>query len=241
MKGLLRRRPSGAMVVSIVALVVAASGTALAATSLIKGDSLIKKRSLSGNRLRNHTVTGTQVNLNKLGKVPNAKKADLATLATLATNASHANSATNATTATNAGQAANAANLGGQPASAYLPASALHRKFLTLNAGQPGAVLLQQGAVAEAADCTTTGAPQITGTISQASTVANWLDFSTVHPLPGLFPNDSASSTTTSTAGQSVRVEVSAPDGDALLGQAWVVVNYPVAGQCTFGAFAVSG
>jgi hypothetical protein len=93
------RRPSGSMIVAIVALVVAASGTAVAASSLIKGDSLIKKRSLSGNRLRNHTITGTQVNLNKLGKVPNAKNAD---------SASHANTANRATIATTAGTAGNA-------------------------------------------------------------------------------------------------------------------------------------
>ena len=47
-----RRRPSAALVVAIIALVVAASGTALATGRLVSGDSLIRKHSLSGNRLR---------------------------------------------------------------------------------------------------------------------------------------------------------------------------------------------
>jgi hypothetical protein len=40
MKNILRRKPSPAMVVSIVALVLAASGTAVAASKLVSGDRL---------------------------------------------------------------------------------------------------------------------------------------------------------------------------------------------------------
>ncbi|MEA2212912.1 MAG: hypothetical protein QOF83_2860 [Solirubrobacteraceae bacterium] len=76
MSNLLRRRPSGAMIVAVMALIMAASGTAIAASKLVSGDKLIKRGSLSGSRLRKHTITGTQVNLPKLGKVPNAKQAD---------------------------------------------------------------------------------------------------------------------------------------------------------------------
>lgn len=100
------------MVVAIMALVVAASGTAVAATKLVNGNKLIAKHSLSGNRLQNKTITGTQVNLKKLGTVPNAtnaKSATTATTATTATNALNAKNATNATNATNAAIAANAA------------------------------------------------------------------------------------------------------------------------------------
>ena len=50
MKALLSRRPSAAMVVSLIALVLAASGTAIAATKLVNGDKLIKKGTLSGSR-----------------------------------------------------------------------------------------------------------------------------------------------------------------------------------------------
>jgi hypothetical protein len=89
MRQLAPRRPSAAMVVAIAALVVAASGTAVAASRLVDGDSLIKRNSLSGNRLRNATVTGKQIKLSSLGEVPSANTA------------------------------ANADELGGRPASAY--------------------------------------------------------------------------------------------------------------------------
>src|SRR5579862_7723121 len=105
MRKALRRKPSASMIVSVAALVIAASGTAVAAAGkLASGDALIRKHSLSGNRLRNHTITGKQINLRKLGKVPSAKNAD---------NANNATTAVTAATATNAG---NANSLGGQPA-----------------------------------------------------------------------------------------------------------------------------
>ena len=85
-----RRRPSAAMVVAVIALVAAASGTAVAASQRVDGDSLIKKTSLSGDRLRDHTLTGLQIKLSQLGTVPSAATAK------------------------------NADELGGRPASAYL-------------------------------------------------------------------------------------------------------------------------
>lgn len=93
MKQVWRRRPSAALVVAMIALVVAASGTAIAAGHLSSGDNLIRKNSLSGDRLRRHTLNGNQINVNKLGTVPKAA------------------------TALHAG---NADQLGGKPASAYL-------------------------------------------------------------------------------------------------------------------------
>jgi hypothetical protein len=65
----------------------------VAASRLVNGDSLIKRDSLSGNRLRHATVTGKQIKLSSLGQVPSAKTA------------------------------ANAQELGGHPASAYALAS----------------------------------------------------------------------------------------------------------------------
>jgi hypothetical protein len=141
--------PSPSMVVSLIALVIAASGTAMAASKLVSGDRLIRKGSLSGNRLRSHTLSGRQINLAGLGAVPNAAHAataDNATnanhavsadTATNATKADHANNADNATSASSATQADNAnhannadhttlsdsatdaGNLGGLPPSAY--------------------------------------------------------------------------------------------------------------------------
>lgn len=72
------RSPSPALVISIIALVFAITGTAVAASKLVSGDSLIKKNSLSGNRLVNGSVTGKQINLATLGKVPNAANAETA-------------------------------------------------------------------------------------------------------------------------------------------------------------------
>jgi hypothetical protein len=105
---LARRRPSAAMVVAIAALVIAASGTAVAASRLVIGDSLIKKASLSGNRLRNATVSGKQIKLSSLGEVPSAKTA------------------------------ANAQALGGHPASAYAlgSSSVAASGLVTASAGQ---------------------------------------------------------------------------------------------------------
>jgi hypothetical protein len=68
-------RPSPSMIVALAALVIAMGGTAIAARSLVNGDRLIAKRSLSGDRLRSHTLTGKQIDLRKLGSVPTARNA----------------------------------------------------------------------------------------------------------------------------------------------------------------------
>ena len=71
------RRPSPALVVATLALIVALSGNSFADVArLVGGDKLVKKHSLSGNRLRKHTLTRTQINMAKLGTVPNAARAD---------------------------------------------------------------------------------------------------------------------------------------------------------------------
>jgi hypothetical protein len=119
------RRPSASLVVSVVALIVALSGTAIAASKLVNGDSLIRKGTLSGNRLRRHTLTGTQINVKKLGTVPRATRAKSATTAGTAGSARTAISAQTAASATNAVTAANANELGGVGPSGYLPAGSV--------------------------------------------------------------------------------------------------------------------
>jgi hypothetical protein len=106
-------KPSPAMVVAILALFVALGGTAVAKFGPFKGDKIIKVRSLSGNRLKKGTVTGQQIKVSSLPKVPSATNADNAGHASSADNAAHASSADNATHATSADQ------LGGQPASSF--------------------------------------------------------------------------------------------------------------------------
>jgi hypothetical protein len=73
MSKLSRLRPSPALVVSIVALVVALAGTAYAA-GRINGDSIVGQ-SISGHKLKKNTLNGNQINNQKLGVVPTAKKA----------------------------------------------------------------------------------------------------------------------------------------------------------------------
>jgi hypothetical protein len=82
MKRLHLRRPSPALVISVLALFIALGGTVYAA-SKINGKT-IKAGSIPGNRLKKHTLTGQQINLGKLGTVPTA------TNATNATNSSNA-------------------------------------------------------------------------------------------------------------------------------------------------------
>jgi hypothetical protein len=77
MNRLFKYRPSSTGVLAVIALVVALGGTAVAASRL-SGDKLIKVGSLSGNRLRPHTLTGAQINLNQLGQVPSAAFAETA-------------------------------------------------------------------------------------------------------------------------------------------------------------------
>jgi hypothetical protein len=61
------------MVVAITALIVALGGTAYAAQSINGGQ--IQKQSIGAGKLKQKTLTGYQINLNKLGAVPLAKRA----------------------------------------------------------------------------------------------------------------------------------------------------------------------
>lgn len=73
MKKLSRMRPSPAMVVAMVAMVVALAGTAYAAQTINGG--AIKKQTIGGGKLKKDTLTGFQINNNKLGTVPFAQVA----------------------------------------------------------------------------------------------------------------------------------------------------------------------
>jgi hypothetical protein len=67
-------RPSPAMIVALVALVAALGGTAYAAGQ-INGNA-IQKQSIGAGKLKKKTLTGYQINTNKLGVVPAAEKAN---------------------------------------------------------------------------------------------------------------------------------------------------------------------
>jgi hypothetical protein len=73
MSTLKQRRPSPAMVVAVIALIVALGGTAYAAGQINGG--AIMKQSIGAGKLKHKTLTGYQINTNKLGVVPAAKRA----------------------------------------------------------------------------------------------------------------------------------------------------------------------
>ena len=107
-------RPSPALVVSVIALVVALGGTSYAAFSVPRNSvgprqlrkgavtaAAIHNGAVTAQKIARNAITGRQINVGTLGTVPSASAAN------------------SATTAANAAQAANADNLGGNPASAY--------------------------------------------------------------------------------------------------------------------------
>jgi hypothetical protein len=94
MKGLLKQRPSPALVIAIIALVMATIGTAMAATNLAKNSvgskqlkknavvtNKIKKEAVTGAKVKKNTLTGKNINVSTLGTVPSATSASTATTA----------------------------------------------------------------------------------------------------------------------------------------------------------------
>src|SRR5215210_2067205 len=102
----IRLRPTYANVTSTLALFVALSGGAYAATALpansvgskqIKKNAVvrakIKKNAVNGSKVAADSLTGLDIRESTLAKVPSATTSDTATNATNATNATHANAA----------------------------------------------------------------------------------------------------------------------------------------------------
>ena len=130
MRKFLPGRPSPALVVAFVALLIALGGTGYAAFRLPRnsvGTTQLKHNSVTASKIRNGAVTASKINTSGL-TVPSAlhaSSADSATNASRATNAVNsthattADTATNATNATTATTAINANLLGGLPGSLY--------------------------------------------------------------------------------------------------------------------------
>lgn len=228
----LRRTPSASMVVAIAALVVALSGTAVAATSLIAGDKLIKKNSLSGNRIRNHTISGKQVNMNQLGKVPSAANADHASLAQSAANA------VNAQTAQNANNAGNAATLGGQAPSAFAAASNVTRTGIVgANVGQ-SVTLATFGPFTLTLKCTSGTGSTVESQVLASSSQAGSEDGGTT--LPNSNPVADSGTPSSSFSSQGAFLTDFLAPGSAYFGQVMAAVNSPAsASPCL--AFALVG
>jgi hypothetical protein len=85
--------PSPALVVACLALLVALGGTGYAAIKLPAnsvGTKQLKRGAVTGVKVKSNTLTGTQINESRLGRVPSAATAATATTATTATSATSA-------------------------------------------------------------------------------------------------------------------------------------------------------
>jgi hypothetical protein len=110
MRKFVLRRPSPALVVAFVALLIALGGTSLAAFRLPRdsvGSKQLKHNAVTAGKIKNGAVTASKINTRGL-TVPDALHANSADSAAHATNATHATSATNATTADTATDARHA-------------------------------------------------------------------------------------------------------------------------------------
>jgi hypothetical protein len=96
------KRPSPALVISIVALFVALGGTSYAITQLPKnsvGTTQLKKNAVTGAKVKNGSLSGTDIDVATLGMVPSATSASRADTAQTAASAGTAGSAGSAKTA----------------------------------------------------------------------------------------------------------------------------------------------
>jgi hypothetical protein len=73
MRALKSKRPSAAMVVAIIALIAALAGTAYAAKTI--NGAQIQPGTITAGKVKKKTLTGFQINTNKLGVVPSARRA----------------------------------------------------------------------------------------------------------------------------------------------------------------------
>jgi hypothetical protein len=214
MRHLLSRRPSAALIVAIIALVVAASGTAVAATKLVAGDSMIQKNSLSGNRLRNHSVYWNKIKWSSVGTVPNAQNAT------------------------------NAATLGGQAPSAFDAASNFTRTAYVNTSEGNSTTLAAFGPFALVLHCgTNNGAPDsyVSAVSTQAFSTVGSQKLSAGESAPGSIseasPGNSGDPATAFEDSYPNNVDFTTPGGGLWIAQIVTQTNNPGnSGQC--GAFA---
>lgn len=232
MWSIIRARLSYANVISTLALFTALGGSAYA-MSKISGSQL-KDRSVSARKIQRHTLTATEINLAKLGKVRSAKLSDFAT------NAQHASIADSATSARNA------STLAGQTPAAFAPASeflAFGPTYLGAGGSQP---VMNVGPFTLTASCQLASGGNDRATVVAATNEPNSLaprepdigGFQTNAPFG---PGQQAVLLDTSGADPAVLAVAAdytllAPDGTELTGHLWAGANVlGHQGQCVFG------
>ena len=151
-------RPSPALVIAVIALIVALGGTGYAAITLPAnsvGNEQLKRRAVTttkihrnavtGSKVKRDTLRGRDVNESTLAKVPNARRADVAN------NAGTANSANTANTAGNANA------LQGHGPGDFVSSGDYKQVLAKMQAGDERE-LVRNGPISIYARCATTGA-----------------------------------------------------------------------------------
>jgi hypothetical protein len=163
------RRPTPALVVAMIALIVALGGTGYAAITLPAnsvGKKQLKKRAVTNAKLRANAVTGSKVKNNSLtgrdikesalGKVPKARHADVADSANAANTANTASSANTANTANTATTAGNANALQGHASGDFVSSNDYKQVLVKMQAGDERE-LVRNGPLSVYARCATVG------------------------------------------------------------------------------------
>jgi hypothetical protein len=216
MNWLRSRRPSPALLISLIALFVALGGTGYAALKLPKNSvgtkqlkknavtgSKINKNAVTGSKVKNHSLTGADLNLAALGTVPNA---------------AHAASADNANA------------LGGQPPSAFAANSRVLSSGGVIKV--PGTASGNTQTVFSFAPftvtltCTKNGSNQVSASLDASSTEDNSVLDGTVASPAGTTENlDSFAPTTTPVDHDNVNYDFEAPTGSGVIIEAALGAN----------------
>ena len=251
----------------LIAIFIAMSGTAYAATSLPHnsvGTKQLRNRAVTGAKLARGAVTaskvkpgsltGRQINAATLGLVPSATHATSADSATTANTANTAASATTATTAiraTNADHATDADQLAGKTPGDFAPASeVLTSGWMTASSCGTSCAsnvgLVDNGTYDLVAGCqgNTSGNGALTFLFANpiGLTGTYFEAFShtqDVAPDAAMFFTSVTGTTTTQIDG--VNFDLVSADGKSLAGTVTAIANYPSPGQCAFKASAISG